>query len=873
MLLALPRKQPNKVDIAGPLQEYVKSHFGKQAREENAGTFDQIKQSRHSFATSFTSQDAEDVKHRCLYWHSICARLQNKFPFGDNTAGYFAKANSVAIKFSWNDAFNSKTKASDSNIGLEKASTLYNLAVQLNMIASKMLDTEEDDARFKRASALLSESAAIFEYLSKSGELRGASHTVDLDRDMNVFCSAYCLAQAQECIYRFIVSKNGSPSLIAKLANAAADLFEQAVQSVRAKKQIKKVLVEINRKKYYTYCEHQVQYFRGLTQHYEGLAAVKKMESGGPFSYGIEICRINWALEHLRKASQKPCTKALGQEVGALLASINARKREAEEENNTIYHEYVPPRGDMEGIGKKVAVATKEFTPNDPLNALFLNLVPKDVSDISNKVREECRIQFDAAQNVVRESTDIARALLVALGLPAAIECATNQNGLPDSCWEKIFMIQASGGKEALVQAFQQLRTSDSNCRATLSEIKQKLEMEAHEDSIYRGQYGGKWTRNSSETITTKYHQDLDTALTHLTQANNTNQKSEQEAFDIDSGNKLQIDRNTLEGQMPAGTGTGGGNPAASEIKILIATLESLLDGRAQLKDDYLDKVTKMDLANDVMSGQWPKEEIIARAKAPLLLIDESIQQNVSQQDDLLQQIQTQFSDFEQGNGGHSESMDPRTQFVHELNNTCSKYTDLMKSVEEGGRFYTDLETKFLLPLSQNVDDYCMARQQEAQINLEGLGGQPADMSQYNVPSIKSPAQPSLASGDKKATSPYDQSPGYNNAPSPNYGQQQQNTGMQMPMQQNNMQNPYNPWAPQQQPYMGMAQPMNMMQQPTYPAMIGMPMNPQAQQMMQQQYQQMYANQQMMGQQNANSAASSPSAPPSYFGNDNSAQN
>ena len=67
--------------------------------------------------------------------------------------------------------------------------------------------------------------------------------------------------------------------------------------------------------------------------------------------------------------------------------------------------------------------------------------------------------------------------------------------------------------------------------------------------------------------------------------------------------------------------------------------------------------------------------------------------------------------------------MDPRTQFVHGLNNTCSKYTDLMKSVEEGGRFYTDLETKFLLPLSQNVDDYCMARQQEAQINLEGLGG------------------------------------------------------------------------------------------------------------------------------------------------------
>ena len=60
---------------------------------------------------------------------------------------------------------------------------------------------------------------------------------------------------------------------------------------------------------------------------------------------------------------------------------------------------------------------------------------------------------------------------------------------------------------------------------------------------------------------------------------------------------------------------------------------------------DYLDKVTKMDIANDVMSGQWPKEEIIARAKAPLLLIDESIQQNVSQQDDLLEQIQTKFSD------------------------------------------------------------------------------------------------------------------------------------------------------------------------------------------------------------------------------------
>ena len=39
---------------------------------------------------------------------------------------------------------------------------------------------------------------------------------------------------------------------------------------------------------------------------------------------------------------------------------------------------------------------------------------------------------------------------------------------------------------------------------------------EAHEDSIYRAQYGAKWTRNSSETITTKYHQDLGTLFTLL---------------------------------------------------------------------------------------------------------------------------------------------------------------------------------------------------------------------------------------------------------------------------------------------------------------------------------------------------------------------
>ena len=61
--------------------------------------------------------------------------------------------------------------------------------------------------------------------------------------------------------------------------------------------------------------------------------------------------------------------------------------------------------------------------------------------------------------------------------------------------------------------------------------------------------------------------------------------RSEQEALDIDSGKALSLDRATLESQMPAGTGTGGGNPAAAEIKTLIATLESLLEERAKLKD------------------------------------------------------------------------------------------------------------------------------------------------------------------------------------------------------------------------------------------------------------------------------------------------
>ena len=78
--------------------------------------------------------------------------------------------------------------------------------------------------------------------------------------------------------------------------------------------------------------------------------------------------------------------------------------------------------------------------------------------------------------------------------------------------------------------------------------------------------------------------------------------------------------------------------------------------------------------------------------------------------------------EFDASRGG-ANANDPKTQYVHNLNETCKKFESLSSDVNARIAFYQDLQETFLAPMKQNVFDWAFARSEEAKIHVQSLGG------------------------------------------------------------------------------------------------------------------------------------------------------
>lgn len=165
----------------------------------------------------------------------------------------------------------------------------------------------------------------------------------------------------------------------------------------------------------------------------------------------------------------------------------------------------------------------KPMAMNDVLDAskekMFASIVPdssaKALSRYTEMVDEIIRIQAEKLQ----QASELTRVRLKEMDLPDSILALEGNFTLPTHLKEDVEAVQISGGPAGLEADLQQLKDLRRVNQELLIQTEELLQKEATEDGQFRSQFGTKWTRPQSSTLTKNLQDRLNKYAGNLKQA------------------------------------------------------------------------------------------------------------------------------------------------------------------------------------------------------------------------------------------------------------------------------------------------------------------------------------------------------------------
>lgn len=444
---------------------------------------------------------------------------------------------------------------------------------------------------------------------------------------------------------------------------------------------------------------------------------------------GEEIARLQNAVE-LFKAAQSRSGKPTLFEEFAARASRNLA--ESKKDNDFIYNEIIPDVKTLENPGKaQLAKALPFTTPLSPNSKdLFADLVPVAL--------HQAVAAADARKNEIvngevmrlREATQNLNGVLASLNLPAAIE-VTSGNALPQSLLDKARDIREKGGIESLRTLITDLPESLKRNQEILDECDRMLNEEAEADTRLRTQFKEKWTRTPSEKLTEMFRSNANKyreIIRNATSADKTVRDTfDKHAHGMELLSKSEAD---LENACPASSGGNISNcSSVQELRHLMETVDTIKAEREVIESEL--KSATVDLKDQFLSALQQDGAInepsisvgtIGKALAPLR---EQVNDSITRQASLVQQIQTAHQAFVNETGAGTGSRDT---FFSELASAYDNFTTLQNNLKEGTKFYNDL-TQLLVTFQNKVSDFCFARKTEKDELMKSLTEESSRMS------------------------------------------------------------------------------------------------------------------------------------------------
>ncbi|KMT14088.1 hypothetical protein BVRB_4g079130 [Beta vulgaris subsp. vulgaris] len=449
--------------------------------------------------------------------------------------------------------------------------------------------------------------AGVFAYLRDSVAVKaaaGGAATVDIGVECAGMLERLMLAQAQECVFETSIAKGSSPVVCSKISRQVGIYYEEALAfslELHAKEEIAEEIARLK---------------SGIAS----LSDVKRSSKGAPAQLLDAVTKLE--------------------------ASLNYNLERAMKENDRVYLQRVPPATSLAPLSAFSMV--KPIPLDEILDAskekMFLTLVPdsstKALSKYTEMVDDVIRTQAEKLQ----QGSELARVRLKEMDLPDSLLALEGNVTLPDNLREDVEAVQISGGPAALEAELTQLRDLKRVNHELLVQTEELLQKESQEDSQFRSQFGTRWTRPQSSTLTKNLLDRLNRFAANLKQAGESDARIERSVRDHSALMSI-LDRHPIEAALPTLAKPimsldANEDAIAGALKQSLRQLETLGAERAGLEDMLKEMKRKDDILPKLMTCTGSYEDLFKKEIAKYDHICEEISQNIHAQQQLLMQIQ-----------------------------------------------------------------------------------------------------------------------------------------------------------------------------------------------------------------------------------------
>ncbi|CAL5419301.1 unnamed protein product [Camellia sinensis] len=837
IMLAIYEKKTVSVDLYRPLRNYIVFNYSEREAQNLEDDLQTLKQMRSDLErpTADSLSSRRDLLQN--YFKALCA-VESRFPISAD------KDHVNAVNFTWYDAFKTKLKASQQNIHLEKASVLFNLGAVQSQIGLTF-DRSSIEGRRQGSHAFIA-AAGAFAFLRDNESMKasiGGSATVDVSVECAGMLERLMLAQAQECVFENSIAKGSTPGVCAKISRQVGIYYEEALAALNVsplKEHFdKNWLSHVQLKATLFYAEACYRYSLELHEKEEIAEEIARLKSG-----------IN-ALSEAKKSSSKGAAQQILDAINKLEGNLNRNLERAVKENDRVYLMRVPATSSLPPLPAFSLV--KSMPMNEVLDAskdkMFASLVPDNSAKALSRYTEMVDVIIRTQAEKLQQGSELARVRLKEMDLPDSILALEGNITLPTTLKEDVEAVQISGGPVGLDAELQQLRDLRRVNHELLVQTEELLQKELTEDSQFRSQFGTRWTRPQSNTLTKNLQDRLNRFAANLKQAADSDARIERSVRDYSALMSI-LDRRPIESALPTLSRPimsldANEDAILGALKQSLRQLETLGAQRAGLEDMLKEMKRKDDILPKLMASTGSYEDLFRKEISKYDHICEEIAQNVEAQEQLLFQIQAQNEEFA-AIFNLEDYKASREKTYKQIEAAIAKYREIKENINEGLKFYVTLQDA-ITNIKQQCSDFVMTRNIQCREMIEDVQRQMAGFSfqdknagsAYNYPAVGQPHQTQRSSSQQQQTDPaniphqprphssYYQHP--EQPPMPGYGHPPPYGMPQQPPPPYHVPAaggpPYPPQQPQQQPAVG-----HEYGQPAYPGWRGPYYNAPAQQ-------------------------------------------
>ncbi|KAL0799604.1 hypothetical protein Bca101_054779 [Brassica carinata] len=445
---------------------------------------------------------------------------------------------------------------------------------------------------------------------------------------------------------------------------------------------------------------------------------------------------------------------------------------------------------------------------------MFAILVPdtsaKALSRYTEMVDDVIRTQAERLQ----QASELTRVRLKEMDLPDSILAVDGNSTLPADLKDDVEAVQVSGGPAGLDAELQQLRDLKRVNQELLVQTEELLQKEATEDAQFRSQFGTRWTRPQSSTLTKNLQDRLNRFAANLKQAGESDVKIERSVRENFALMSI-LDRRPIEAAVPTLARPMMSLDATEDaivgnLKQSLRQLENLGAQRAGLEDMLKEMKRKDDILPKLMTSTGSYEDMFRKEISKYDHICQDISQNIEVQEQLLMQIQAQNEEFS-SLFNLEDYKASKENCYKQIQAAISKYREIKENVNEGLKFYVTLQDA-ITNVKQQCSDFVMTRSIQCREMIEDVQRQMSGLSFQDHRSSGPYPSVHQRTASSSPPPPETQNPSHSHPQAPYYRPPEQQTrpgytippyGPPPPYHTPHSQAPPQPYPPQapQQPY------------------------------------------------------------------------